>query len=592
MSFQRFLAAATALAACLSSGSAGGAPAGEKPATALLIRGASVFDATGAPPRKADVLVVNGRIAKVGAGVRGPRGARTIDARGLTLLPGLFDLHTHWTPGGQPDNAAQIARAYALAGVTTVDDFHSQPEAYAAKRRWLTGVVAPHVNYIARVGTPGGHGTDWGDENTTKSITTPESARVAIRQLLPYRPDRIKAFNDGWRYGTSPNNNSITEEALTALVDEAHRNDLKVVTHTVTVARGKEAARAGVDVIVHSVQDGEVDAELIALLKASKTFYAPTLAVYEPRPEKVARATPAAAEQSRRKFGFALRNAKVLHDAGIPIALGTDAGMPGTPHGSSTHRELALLVEAGLTPSQALIAGTANSARAAGLIADRGTIEAGKRADLLLVDGEPWRDIAAIERVRGVVIDGRVVAEGENLVLKADPVGPQAVRAAARIADFERADGRSSLDTVLISDTNAGMDRSTIAHAIVPRPGGGHALAMIGRMSSDKEPSAGISIPLTRGSFVPADAGAFQGVRLSVRGEGPYDLTVMTASGPWRAAFDGRADWRRVEIPFTAFKPVRGKSGWDASALHSVGVAIRRPSGTRAWLEIDDVEFY
>lgn len=591
MWIKRFLLAGSMLALGPSAGAAAGAEP-VKAASALVISGATVFDATGAEPRQADVLVVDGRIAEVGAKLRKPKGARVIDATGMTLLPGLFDLHTHWTPGGVPNNAPQIAKAYALAGVTTVDDFHSQPEGYAPKRQWLQGVIAPHVNYIARVGTPGGHGTDWGDENTTKSITTPESARVAIRQLLPYHPDRIKAFNDGWRYGTSPNNNSITEEALTALVDEAHKNDLKVVTHTVTVARGKEAARAKVDVIVHSLQDGEVDAELVALMKANNTAYAPTLAVYEPRPEKVAKATPAVAAQTRRKFDFALRNAKTLYDAGILIALGTDAGMPGTPHGWSTHRELKLLVQAGLTPAQALIAGTANSAKAAGLLQDRGTIERGKRADLLLVKGQPWRDIGAIEAVRTVIIDGRVVAQGDKLALTADPVAPKPVKAAPLIADFERADGRSSVDTIILSDTNGGMDRSSIAHAIIQRDAQGHALAMIGRMSSEEDASAGITIPLSRGGFVATDAGAFRGLRLTVRGEGPFELNLMTPSGPWRATFAGETGWRTVEVPFAAFKPARVDASWNAGELMSVGIAARRPAGSKVWLEVDDVEFY
>lgn len=591
MSFQRCLLAASALTLSLSFGSAGHAEQA-KPGSALVISGATLFDATGQAPRKADVLVIDGRIAEVGTNVRKPKGARVLDARGMSLLPGLFDLHTHWTPGGQPNNAPQIAKAYALAGVTTVDDFHSQPEAYAPKREWLQGVIAPHVNYIARVGTPGGHGTDWGDENTTKSITTPDSARVAIRELLPYRPDRIKIFNDGWRYGTSPNNNSVTEEALTALVDEAHKNALKVVSHTVTVARGKEAARAKVDVIVHSLQDGEVDAELIALMKANNTAYAPTLAVYEPRPEKVAKAAPAVAEQTRRKFGYALHNTKALHDAGILIALGTDAGMPGTPHGWSTHRELELLVQAGLTPEQALMAGTANSAKAMGLFEDRGTIEPGKRADLLLVQGEPWRDIKAIEAVRSVVIDGRVVTQGKSPVLTADPVAPKPVKAASLIADFERADGRSSVDTIILRDTNGGMDRSTVAHAITARDNTNHSLSLIGRMSSDKDASAGITIPLTRGGFVATDARAFRGVRLAVRGEGVFALRITAANGTWNAAFDSGAAWQTIEIPFSAFKPGRDDAHWDASQLYSVGIAAHRPAGSKAWLEIDDVAFY
>src|SRR6185295_11376281 len=91
------------------------------------------------------------------------------------------------------------------------------------------------------------------------------------------------------------------------------------------------------------------------------------------------------------KFDYALANAKLLYDSGVTIALGTDAGMPGTPHGASTLHEMELLVRAGLTPSQALIAGTASSAKVINQLDDRGTIEKGKRADLVLIKGEPWK---------------------------------------------------------------------------------------------------------------------------------------------------------------------------------------------------------
>src|SRR5690606_12077218 len=132
----------------------------------------------------------------------------------------------------------------------------------------------------------------------------------------------IKAFMDGWRYGASADNTSMDEGTLTALVDEAHRNNLKVLTHTVTVERGQIAARAKVDVIAHSLQDREIDQQTIDLIKASGTAYAPTLAVYDPNKGEGAGTTPEARKRSEIKFGYALHNAKALHDAGVVVALG------------------------------------------------------------------------------------------------------------------------------------------------------------------------------------------------------------------------------------------------------------------------------
>ncbi len=220
----------------------GGIAAGTMPAIgatpkegSLAIVGATVFDATGAAPRVATVLVEDGRIVRVEPGLKPPAGVRTIDARGKALLPGLFDLHTHWTPAGEPDTTPQIATAYVAAGVTTVNDFHEQPESYAPRRAWLATLVAPHVNFAARISTPGGHGADWADQSTTIWINTPQAARAAIERLKPYRPDLIKAFTDGWRYGLAPDNTSMDEGTLKALVGAAHDAKLKVLTHTVTV---------------------------------------------------------------------------------------------------------------------------------------------------------------------------------------------------------------------------------------------------------------------------------------------------------------------------------------------------------------------
>src|SRR5262249_35068037 len=114
-------------------------------------------------------------------------------------------------------------------------------------------------------------------------VSTAREARAAVRRALPYRPDVIKAFTDGWRYGAAPDMTSMNEETLAALVDEAHKNGLEVLTHTVTLERAKIAPRAGVDVIAHGVGDKAVDEELIKLMKAKSTTYAPPLAVYEPR---------------------------------------------------------------------------------------------------------------------------------------------------------------------------------------------------------------------------------------------------------------------------------------------------------------------
>lgn len=571
-----------------------------KAPNAIAIIGATVFDGTGAAPHPATVVIVDGRIADIGPKVAIPRGATVINAKGEALLPGFFDVHTHWTPGGLPRTPPEIANAYVDAGVTTTDDFNASPESFAPRRQWLSTMAAPHVNFTARMSVPGGHGADWADTATTKWVSSPESARAEVRALLPYKPDLIKGFQDGWRYGSGADNNSMDLVTLSALVDEAHKNHIKVLTHTVTVARGREAGLAKVDVIAHSLQDAEIDQATVDAIKAGGTAYAPTLAVYEPiKPGSPPRdMNDPRLQAGLKKFGYALSNVKRLHDAGVLIAVGTDAGMPGTPHGASTLREMELLVQAGLTPTEALMAGTANSARAIGLDADRGTIEKGKRADLVLIQGAPWATISDVRKTDRVFIDGRLV-RGPGVVRP--PANTQVALAPsvaqAKIDDFERADGRSSVDTVRLDDVDGGVDRSVMVSTVIDRAPGDHALNVAARMSQKSAPMAGVIVPLNRGSIQPADASAFKGVRFDIRaGAGAYALAINTLGGRWTADVAAGSDWKTVEVPFTALKRGLQRGGppsaWTGTDLVEVEIVASRPAGEKLWMQVDNLTFY
>lgn len=570
---------------------------------ALLIRDAMVFDGTGRAAYPASVLVEDGRIAAIGAELAAPKGARVVNARGQALLPGLFDLHTHWTPNATPSELPQVANLYMAAGVTTVSDFHEPPEAYAPRRAWLASIAAPDVKFAARMSTPLGHGADWGDENTTRWVNSPEAARAGVQAVAAYKPDFIKAFTDGWRYSNAADNSSMDEETLTALVDEAHKHGLKVFTHTVMVKRGKAAARAGVDVIAHSVQDGPVDAELIALMREHGTAYAPSLAVY--LPERVDgsgrnNGKPDVLAQREQNFANALHNVKTLHDAGIPVVVGTDAGMTGTPHGASTLRELELLVQAGLTPSEALLAGTSASAKALG-VSDRGSIEVGKRADLLLVRGRPWENIGDVRNTQQVYVAGRQV-QGKGAVL---PAGNKALALPAQpvqalVDDFERSDGRTALDTLRVDEADGGNDRTAQVTEIVARETGGNALATQAKLSSKDNAFAAAILPLSRGSVAPVDARAYRGIRLELRGSAPELQLEVRALGNRRfiAPLQAGAQWQTVEIPFNALQgqpPYRAKAPvavWKGDDLQQLVVSGSGEPGSKLWFEIDNVSFY
>ncbi|WP_263408312.1 amidohydrolase family protein [Terriglobus tenax] len=563
------------------------------------ITGAMVFDGTGAAPKVETVLIQNGRIVAVGETVKPPAGATIIDAHGKALTPGLYDLHTHWTPGGEPATVPQIATEYVKSGVTTVNDFNEAPEAFAPLRTWLGTLATPHVNFAARISTPGGHGADWADQATTRWVNTPELARAAIEDLVRYKPDLIKAFTDGWRYGASPDNTSMDGWTLSALTEAAHQQHWKVVTHTVTVDRGVLAARSGVDSLAHGMQDRLLTSEEVAAIKKSGMAEIPTLAVYDPNKDPKHPMNPSDPKDAQRlnKFANAEKNVKMLYDAGVRIAVGTDAGMPMTPHGSSTLHELELLVQSGLTPSQALTAATLESARVIGQDDDRGTIAVGKRADLDLFEGRPWENIADIHTLAMTMIDGKPVwgMQAPQFPATNSATTMPSVAIAAQVDDFERADGRSSLDTLRVDTPDGGLDRTVEISEVVPREEGGHALLISARMATKKDPYAGVAVPLTRGSVQPADVRAFHGVRLDIRGNACTDrLTINGVTGAWTAPLTVSFTWKTVEIPFTSLQPQgrRHPKEWTGNDVTQIEVGGSCAPGTKLWLQLDNLTLY
>ncbi|WP_222564263.1 amidohydrolase family protein [Novilysobacter antarcticus] len=572
--------------------------------TTTAIINALVFDGTGKAAYPATVLIRDQRIVDVGTRLRVPKGAISVDADGKTLMPGLFDLHTHWTPNSSPSSSAVLSGVYLAAGVTTVNDFHQAPESYAPRREWLGSIAAPHVNFAARMSTPLGHGADWADTATTRWVNSPDAARDAVRELAPYKPDMIKVFTDGWRYGHMPDNTSMDPWTLTALVEEAHANGLKVAAHTVTAERAGWAGDAKVDLIAHSIQDRVVDARTVAQLKAGGTFYAPTLAVYEP--VKMGSSPPADPESPaflsrQRNFRNAMENVRVLHKAGVPIALGTDAGMPGTPHGAATLRELELLVQAGLSPAEALQAGTATSAAAVGLQDDRGRIAKGQRADLLLVDGKPWENIQDIKKLSRVWVDGQLVlGPGVSLPAGNSRKYPQPEVVGPLVDDFERADERTALDTLRTTDNDGGNDRTWQLTRVVVREEGGRALRTMARMSSKDRAYASVVLPLSRGSVKPVDLRGYRGVRFDIRGEdGRHALMVKgLEGGRWKTAINVQPQWQQVSVDFSQleYAPYRAVEGetlpWRGDDATDLQFIVDGEGAAMPWFELDNVEFY
>ncbi len=588
------------------------------------ITGARVVDGTGAPARVETVIIHDSLIVAVSEHAEIPPGARVIDANGQTLMPGLFDLHTHLNASGTdaPEDFGKSLKAYLVCGVTSVNDYSVYGEMLTPLRAMLaSGVFAgPKVNFAIRFGTPEGHGAEfgWGDY-FTQLVSTPAEAHAAMAKILPYKPDLIKAFTDGWRYDTGDDLTSMNFATLSAIVEDAHRAGIKVFTHTVTLNGAKIVARAGVDVLAHGVGDAPIDDELVALLKKSGTGYVSTLATYEPpsaralSPRLLALLAPgdrafalSAADRPvqhspsspvMRRWRFLQENVRRLSSAGVPIGVGTDAGVALTYHGWSTLHEMELLVASGLSPLQAITAATGTSARLIGEDNERGTIAPGKLADLLLVRGSPDQNIEDIEQTSTVFLGGRQLdLEALKAAIQSPQFTPLPANAIpAPIEDAEREDGRTNLDTMLVDSTDAGPDHSRILFTRTLRKHG-HAITILSRMSPKPSPSADLIIPLTRGAVQPADISAFKGIQFATRGDGKYGILldaygVRQSSWP-TAPFAGKAQWRTVKIPFERFDSNDSTGPLPLRNIRALHFKLVGPPGTNAWLEIDDLKLY
>jgi imidazolonepropionase-like amidohydrolase len=599
------------------------AGAAAPPEPALFIRGARIFDGTGAPASVGNVLIRGERIVAAGPAVRPPRRARVVDARGLTLIPGLHDLHAHLRSPALdgPDDLGKAYAGYLLNGITSVSDFSVSGEMLAPIRNMVASgaVAAPRLSLAVRLGVPGGHGTEYGwGRFFTLQAATPRAAHLAMARALPYRPDVVKVFADGWRYGRSPSLNSMDAPTLAAIVEEAHAAGLPVITHTVTLEGARLAAAAGVDALGHGIGDALVDDALISLMKARGTAYIPTLVTYEPqqdrrfdpaewrrlRPterarEEALRAAPAppVPELESRRWTIMRENVRRLKAAGIPIGIGTDAGIGGVYHGTATLREIGWLAKLGFTPAEALRAATAISAGILRKGGDQGRIAPGYRADLVLTGGRPDERIGDVYDVRRVFVAGREMPLKRLAGLADDPaMSPLPARPmAGPIYTGIAAAGRTDLDTRIDEATERGVDHSHI-DIVQPGEGSPRPLLVVARMGAAPQPFAELVLPLTRGGIALADARRFAGVAFEARGGGRHALRIdsygIQPGDRFEAPFAAGDTLAEIRIPFSAFRSRDPEAKLDLARLRALVVRLQGEPGGTAWFELGSMRFY
>ncbi len=326
------------------------------------------------------------------------RAGEIVDAQGGALLPGLMDGHVHI-------DDLQQALTLAHWGVTTAFDMGAKDPGLIVGRSDIAGATLlrtagypagpPSGTHIARLGYPASIG-----------ITDPGDADEWVAQRVAEGSDYIKVLLEP-RIPGQPE--PMDPRTAAALVQAAHTAGRMVVMHTTTVDTVRLAVTAGADVVTHTPLAGEFDQELAQQLVDAGAVAVPTLSMMQ----AIATHWPFPVRPAGIDFEHALASVGALHRAGVAIVAGTDANAdPATParvpHGESLHAELALMVRAGLSPVEAILAATSAPATLFGL-SDRGAITPGLRADLLLVDGDPTADIAATRNIRGVWIGGEKV---------------------------------------------------------------------------------------------------------------------------------------------------------------------------------------
>lgn len=401
------------------------APAAAKPEAGYVLQNARLIDGTGAKPRdNVDVLVKGDRIAAIGTDLQVPAGATVIDLGGRTLLPGFIDAHVHLTFSPAPSYAESVresvqssdadralegvanARATLLAGFTTVRNVGGTFADRALRDAIASGKVPGPRMLVANhaIGITGGHCDD--SNSFDPSIMPrsqdfqsgvadgPQEVRKAVRYQIKHGADVIKLCATGgvMSQGDAVGASQLTVAEMQAAVDEAVRADRRVAAHAHGTAGIKEAVQAG----VHSIEHGSVlDDAAIRQMKARGTFLVPTSYVGRYVLEQADKGTLSAhSAQKARHIAPKMKDSFArAHAAGVRIALGSDAGV--FEHGLNA-REFTTMVALGMTPIEAIVAGTATGAELLGL-GDVGKVEKSYMADLVVVADDPLQDIETLE---------------------------------------------------------------------------------------------------------------------------------------------------------------------------------------------------
>jgi imidazolonepropionase-like amidohydrolase len=589
---------AAGLACCSAAATAGAT------ASLTLVQDVRVFDGKAAHEHRS-VLVRDGVIVDADYRGKAPAGSRVVEGKGRTLLPGLIDAHVH---------AFQHFELPLVFGVTTqVDMFTAVPLMQKFSKAMLEGRNRDQADLFSAgtlVTAPGGHGTEF--QLKIPTLGKGDDAQAFVDARIAEGSHFIKVvMEDGFG---EHHFNSLDIATVKAVIAAAHRRGKLAVVHISNLTNARAALEAGADGLAHLFVGAKItqdEADSLARLALAKgAFVVPTFSVLESmagvkprdilddpaiaglldREEKSTLAAGYGTEPRPALLAAPRAVTAALRRAGVPVLAGTDAGNAGTLVGASLHHELAQLVDAGLTPREALVAATSGPATAFRL-GQRGQVAKGYKADLVLVEGNPLQDIAATRRIVEVWKDGESVT-----ALREQQRRHVAQDASAKPAQALPADGRISLlkDGRLASPFGAGWIPSTDQFA------GGVSSVKLDAQPSDAGAviavaaavKIGFAYPWAGAAFMPgpqpmqgADLSNAKLIRFRVRGDGQRYQLTMASTGmtiPRSVPFEAGAQWQEVAIPFSAF------AGVDPAAVTMIGFnAGPKPGDYR--FEIADV---
>jgi imidazolonepropionase-like amidohydrolase len=392
----------------------------------LLLHNATLWDGVNPDPRPHSSVLIEGNVirsVRLSNLVGGDDVAQVIDLDGAFLMPGLIDMHVHLVWSGSADPVAVVDaegqqlttvravannRAELKGGVTTVCDLGGNWDipialARAVERGYFQGsrVVAAGQTVIIT----GGHDGFWGIPSDG-----PAAVVHTVRRQVSLGAGVLKVSATGGAYGRAEGEevgqSELTYEELAAAVNESHRFGLRVAAHALGAEGIGNAVGAGIDILHHG---NFLNEELVREMKKRDTFFCPTLLTYRTLAEGASGGIPDYAVQKAQRTVQAHRESfRMAVEGGIPIVAGTDAGSPGMPHPVIVP-ELQLMEAYGMPVQQVLRAATSVAAKALGQGDRFGTIEPGKCADLLLLEGNPLEDLANLNRIRYVIRSGRLI---------------------------------------------------------------------------------------------------------------------------------------------------------------------------------------